>query len=165
MVKPRPRTPHLDGAQRWVSWCAAVVLGLGVASMASDAHAAEPPSASDNHDDEQDDEPVLGRTAFGMPRLSWSMAPPMHLQPERARLILTLPSEWMPTPDPGQVRIHIPTTKDFEFQRERLNATARVGSEIRLHLTVPRHALDFDLSLMPRAAIAVLRFDPVHWTK
>ena len=111
-------------------------------------------------------ERALGSTAFGVPRLSWNMAPELQLQPERARLMLVLPPEWMPTPDFGALgRLGMPLdpSKSWVFRRPQRTSHATsvtIGTSVRLRITDPSRSIDFGLRLMPRAAIAVLRFDP-----
>ncbi|PRQ05242.1 hypothetical protein [Enhygromyxa salina] len=102
----------------------------------------------------------LGSTIFGVPRLSWTMAPPLQLQPERARLMLLLPTEWMPTPDYGKLGVPFDPEKSWEFQNDQRLTEATIGTSLRLRITDPEHSIDFRLRLMPRAAIAVLHFDP-----
>lgn len=105
-------------------------------------------------------EPELGTTVFGVPRLSWHMAPPLQLQPERARLMLVLPIEWMPATDLGALGMPLDPNKRWVFHRAQLSTQATIGTSLRLRITDPAHSIDFGLRLMPRAAIAVLRFDP-----
>lgn len=151
----RPRASRRPG-RVLATWSVALGLGLGVAGISAEAEAAEPST---------DYQIEYGKTRFGTPRLAWSMAPPINLQPERARLMLALPPEWMPAQDEGVLRLYLPTTKDFDFHGAMLSARATVGSEMHLHLSAPAKALDFDLSIMPRGAVAVLRFDPIRWTE
>jgi hypothetical protein len=106
--------------------------------------------------------PSLGSTIFGTPRLSWSMAPPLlRLQPESARLMLELPREWMPAPDIGRLGHLFDTNKHWEFRRATRMTRATLGTSVHLHVTDRSRAVDFGLSLLPRAAIATLRFDPL----
>jgi hypothetical protein len=105
----------------------------------------------------------LGNTIFGAPRLSWTSPPQLQLQPERARLMLVLPIEWMPAPDYGSLgSLGMPFDphKRWVFHRDERRTQATIGTSLRLRVTDPKHSIDFRLRLMPRAAIAVLRFDP-----
>ncbi|WP_106392692.1 hypothetical protein [Enhygromyxa salina] len=102
----------------------------------------------------------LGTTLLGAPRMSWRMPPPLNLQPERARLVLNLPPEWMPAPDFGILGVPLDPSIDWEFRRAQRMTRATIGTSVRLQISDPAHSIHFGLRLMPRAAIAVLRFDP-----
>jgi hypothetical protein len=117
------------------------------------ARAAEPKS-----------EPSLGSTVFGTPRVSWSMAPPLRLQPEGARLVLELPPEWMPAPDFGRLGYAFDPNKHWEFHRATRMTRATLGASVHLQVSDRAHSFDFGLSLLPRAAVATLRFDPLGFT-
>ncbi|KIG14416.1 hypothetical protein DB30_06759 [Enhygromyxa salina] len=121
---------------------------------APEAGATKPESAAETMP-----QPALGTTVFGIQRLSWTMPPPLQLQPERARLMLVLPVEWMPATDYGFLAGFEPY-KRWEFQRDQRQTQATIGTSLRLRVTDPEHSIDFRLRLMPRAAIAVLHFDP-----
>jgi hypothetical protein len=134
------------------------IASIGAASLAS---VLVTPEASAGEPDEP--APALGTTTFGVPRPSWHFAPPLQLQPERARLMLTLPVEWMPPVDPGALGlrgINLDPQKSWVFQRDQLQTRATIGTSFRLHISSPEHSIDFGLRVMPRAAFAVLRFDP-----
>jgi hypothetical protein len=104
----------------------------------------------------------LGSTVFGMPRLSWSTTPPpLRLQPEGARLMLELPREWMPAPDLGWLGVPLDPNKHWEFRRATRMTRATLGTSVHLHISDRSRSIDFGLSLLPRAAIATLRFDPL----
>lgn len=106
---------------------------------------------------------TVNRTSFGTPRLTWSMPPVINLQPQRARLMLNLPSEWMPEPDIGFLAargISLVPQKEWEFHRAHLRTKATIGPNVVLRIQDRAHSLDFGLRLMPRSAVAVLRFDP-----
>lgn len=133
------------------------------------AHAAEPPNAAEP----DAAKPALGSTAFGVPRPTW-YAPQfqIQLQPERARLMLFLPKEWMPAPDPGVLAAmgfsgvegmdSLPASlgTQWVFHQRHSMLTATMATSVGLEISAPYHSVDFQLRLMPRAAIAVLRFDP-----
>jgi hypothetical protein len=105
--------------------------------------------------------PNLGSTIFGTPRVSWSVAPPLRLEPEGARLVLDLPREWMPAPDVGRLGFLLEPNKHREFRQAARTTRATIGTSVHLHVTDRAHSIDFGLSLLPRAAIATLRFDPL----
>ena len=105
-----------------------------------------------------------GKTRFGTPRMSWNFVPNLHLQPERARVTLQLPPEWMPPPTVNIRGLYLPTTKDFDF-RGSFHTRATIGSRIALHISAPRQAVDFGLSFSGRSAVAILRFDPISWAE
>lgn len=157
---PQPPSDHRSGRglrhrpKRGVIF-GAVVCSLSLLLLPSTASAGEPTSASEYV-------PDTGNTRFGTPRLTWTMPPPLNLQPERARITLVLPPEWMPAPTVNRRGLHVPTTKDFVFgDPAALSARATVGSSIHLHVSAPRQALDFGLTLGPRNAVAILHFDPL----
>jgi hypothetical protein len=105
------------------------------------------------------------RPSFEAPRPSWSMAPPLRLQPEGARLTLELPNEWMPAPDYGVLRIPFDPNKHWQFRRATRTTRATIGASVHLQVTDRSRSIDFGLSLLPRAAIATLRFDPLAGAK
>lgn len=149
---------------RCAGWVAGVVVGaVGVLAslvLCPDAEA----SWGDRNlqSEDKDVSPSLGSTIFGTPRLSWSMTPPLlRLQPESARLVLELPREWMPAPDLGRLGYELDTNKHWEFRRATRMTRATLGTSVHLHITDRARAIDFGLSLLPRAAIATLRFDPL----
>lgn len=96
---------------------------------------------------------------------SWRLPPPsLRLQPEAARLFINLPPEWMPPREHGRLG-------PFEF-RERLIfvrelqssghvAASTLGAALRFELEDRARSLGFGLTVLPRAAVAVLRFDPL----
>lgn len=103
--------------------------------------------------------PTLGAVFFGTP--SGTLAPPLRLQPEGARLTLELPREWMPAPDYGILGLWFDPNKHWEFHRDNRTTRATLGTQVHLHVVDRSRSLDFGLSLLPRAAIATLRFDPL----
>jgi hypothetical protein len=109
--------------------------------------------------------PSLGSTVFGTPRVSWSMAPPLRLQPEGARLVLELPPEWMPAPDVGLLGFAFDPNKHWEFRRATRLTRATIGASVHLQVSDPARSFDFGLSLLPRAAVATLHFDPLGFTR
>lgn len=135
--------------KRSAAWLMAVGVGLAGCLVAGTAHADEPQPSRE-----------LGATAFGTPRLAWNAAPPLRLQPEGARLMLELPPEWMPEPDYGRLGRAFDPNKHWEIHRA-VTTRWTLGTQVHLHVTDPAHSIDFGLSLMPRAAFAVLRFDPI----
>lgn len=95
-------------------------------------------------------------------RLSWRMAPPtLRLQPESARLVLTLPIEWMPPPDLGPLGVRLDPNKYWRFRNGPQLTSASIGQGLRLQIEDREHAVWFGLSVLPRAAFATLRFDPL----
>lgn len=159
-MRSRHSNSKLARAPRRAGWLAlGLSFGLALLGAAPEASAAEPDQASDSGF-------VLdpGKTRFGTPRLSWNFAPPLQLQPERARVTLQLPEEWMPSPTVNIRGLYLPTTKDFDF-RGSFHARATIGSRIHFHISAPRQAVDFGLSFSGRAAVAILRFDPISWTE
>jgi hypothetical protein len=112
-----------------------------------------------------DHQPAASKPGFDTPQLSW-VAPQLHLQPEGARLMLILPPEWLPPPDQGgalggALGGSFDPNKHWEFRRDALTTRATLGASVHLHLTNTAGSIDFGLSLLPRAAVAVLRFDPI----
>jgi hypothetical protein len=108
---------------------------------------------------------LISPDADAKSRPSWSMAPPLKLQPEGARLTLELPPEWMPPPDLGVLRFPLDPNKHWEFQRDTRMTRATLGTSVHLHVSDRARSIDFGLSLLPRAAIATLRFDPLAFVK
>ncbi len=95
-------------------------------------------------------------------QLSWRMAPPtLRLQPESARLVLNLPSEWMPPPDLGRFGRPLDPNKRWKFRRAHQLTSASIGAGLRLSVEDRARSVWFGISVMPRAAVAVLRFDPM----
>lgn len=138
----------------WIFAAAASLVSVLVAPVAGAGESAGEPDKP---------APVLGTTAFGVPRPSWHVAPTLQLQPERARLMLTLPVEWMPPAELGALAMRgldFDPNKSWVFQRDQLMTRATIGTSFRLHISSPEHSIDFGLRVMPRAAFAVLRFDP-----
>lgn len=139
--------------------------GWSVGAVASLASVLVCPNAEASPDERTEDKvasPSLGSTVFGTPRLSWSMTPPpLRLQPEGARLMLELPSEWMPAPDLGRLGVVLDPNKHWEFRRATRMTRATLGASVHLQVTDRSRSIDFGLSLLPRAAIATLRFDPL----
>lgn len=132
-----------------------------VASLALCPNAEAAPGDREQQSENKTEKPSLGSTIFGTPRLSWTMAPPLRLQPEGARLMLELPREWMPAPDLGRLGFPLDTNKHWEFHRATRTTRATLGTSVHLHISDRSRAIDFGLSLLPRAAIATLRFDPL----
>jgi hypothetical protein len=151
---PRSR---LAGVGGWI------VGAMGMAaSMLLSPNAEASPGDRGGDSQSEPASPSLGETKFGTPRLSWTMAPPLlRLQPEGARLMLELPPEWMPAADLGLLGIPIDTNKHWEFRRATRMTRATLGTSVHLHVSDRSRAIDFGLSLLPRAAIATLRFDPL----
>jgi hypothetical protein len=165
---PSPRSRRLVG---WVMGVMGGAMGL-VASVVLCPNAEASPGARGDERDERaeradqgenkTESPSLGSTKFGTPRLSWSMTPPpLRLQPEGARLMLELPREWMPAPDFGRLGIPLDPNKHWEFRRATRMTRATLGTSVHLHVSDRARSIDFGLSLLPRAAIATLRFDPL----
>lgn len=148
------RAPHRSRA-RWL----ALGLGLALWGAAPEASAAEP--GQDTGEGYVFD---AGKTRFGTARMSWNFAPTLHLQPERARVTLQLPPEWMPAPTVNIRGLYLPTTKNFDF-RGSFHTRATIGSRIALHISAPQQAVDFGLSFSGRSAVAILRFDPISWAE
>ena len=136
-------------------------VGLAVCALPNQANAAEPTPSSDYA-------PTETRTRFGAPLPLWPVGPAfqLQLQPERARVALFLPPEWMPAPVANTRGLYFPTTRAFRFHGpDSLEARATVGSRMHLFLSDPSHNLDFSLNLSGRSAVAVLHFDPIAWTR
>lgn len=93
--------------------------------------------------------------------------PNLHLQPESARLVLALPTELMPPPDLGLLGSltgePMDPNKHWDFRTGAGLGRASLGAGLRLSLDDRGGAFGFDLALLPRAAVAELRFDPVLW--
>lgn len=149
---PRRSRSHRS---RMIGWVVSSAAMLATALLSPDADAAKGDRSM----------PTLGTAFFGTPRPSWSMAPPLRLQPEGARLTLDLPREWMPAPDYGVLRIPFDPNKHWEFRRDTRMTRATLGASVHLQVTDPSRSVDFGLSLLPRAAIATLRFDPLAGAK
>jgi hypothetical protein len=146
------RTPH-STQSRWLGWV------TGAAAMFATMVWCPSVEASPGAPSPDVSRPDLGSTIFGTPRLSWSMAPPLRLQPEGARLTLELPREWMPAPDLGLLGVPLDPNKHWEFRRAERMTRATIGTSVHLQVSAP--SIDFGLSLLPRAAVATLRFDPL----
>jgi hypothetical protein len=143
---------------RLAGWVVGVVASMASVLWCPNAEAS-PGEQQEQHELES---PSLGSTVFGMPRLSWSMTPPpLRLQPEGARLMLELPPEWMPEPDLGRLGFPLDPNKHWEFRRASRMTRATIGTSVHLHVSDRSRSVDFGLSLLPRAAIATLRFDPL----
>jgi hypothetical protein len=94
--------------------------------------------------------------------ITWRMGPPtLRLQPESARLVLDLPAEWMPPPDLGALGVRLDPNKTWHFRTGQQRTSASIGQGLRLQIDDRERALWFGLSVMPRAAVAELRFDPM----
>lgn len=95
--------------------------------------------------------------------ITWRMGPPsLRLQPESARLVLNLPAEWMPPADPGPLGVRLDPNKTWQFRTgPQQRTSASIGQGLRLQIDDRRRALWFGLSVLPRAAVAELRFDPM----
>jgi hypothetical protein len=145
----RPRFPR----SRWLGWVAGAAAMFASMVLCPNAEASKPDASSSGSN--------LGSTIFGTPRPSWSMAPPLRLQPEGARLMLELPREWMPAADLGLLGYTIDPNKHWEFRRSTRMTRATLGTSVHLHVSDRARSIDFGLSLLPRAAIATLRFDPL----
>jgi hypothetical protein len=136
---------------RWRGWVVGAAAIAGTMIVAPSAHASTPSPE--------------GSTVFGTPRVNWSMAPPLRLQPEGARLVLDLPREWMPAPDFGRLGYAFDPNKHWEFRRATRMTRATLGASVHLQVSDRARSFDFGLSLLPRAAVATLRFDPLAFTK
>lgn len=96
---------------------------------------------------------------------SWRLPPPtLRLQPEGARLFLNLPPELMPPPElggfgPFEFRERLIFVRGQESAR-RVTAST-LGASLRFELEDRARSLGFGLTVLPRAAVAVLRFDPL----
>jgi hypothetical protein len=174
---PSPRNRSFGGRFGGTSWILSVAAVLATLMLSPDAEAAKPavsvpdasgPDASgpDESADSADPTHNLGRTIFGMPRMSWTMAPPLlQLQPEAARLMLLLPPEWMPAPDFGLRGVPFDPNKHWEFHRDTRMTRATLGTSVHLQITNSSRSFDFGLSLLPRAALATFSFDPLAGAK
>lgn len=88
---------------------------------------------------------------------SWRMLPPtLSLQPEAGRVFLRVAPEWLPPPDR---RLVLPSWSCPA--RSRPVVCTVVGPPIQLQLEHRSRALGFGVAVLPRAAVAMLRFDPV----
>ena len=95
-------------------------------------------------------------------QLDWRLAPPaLRLQPEGARLVLSLPSEWMPPADLGRLGIKLDPNRYWRFRSSHQLTSASIGQGLRLSVEDPGRSVWFGLSVLPRAAVAVLHFDPL----
>jgi hypothetical protein len=95
-------------------------------------------------------------------QLNWRMGPTtLRLQPEGARLVLSLPTEWMPPPDLGRLGIKLDPNRYWRFRSHHQLTSASIGQGLRLSVDDQSHSVWFGLSVLPRAAVAVLRFDPL----
>lgn len=148
----QPSSPSRRRSVRFARSLSSCLVG-GAALLAASLYAPEAAAS-------EGEELSLGATVFGTPRPNWYVSPPLHLQPESARLVLYLPSEWMPPPDFGFLGVPFDPNKHWEFRRSTRLTRATLGASVHLHVNDPSHSIDFGLSLLPRAAIAVLRFDP-----
>jgi hypothetical protein len=148
-----PSSSHPRRSARFAGWLAGAAALAATALIAPEAAAADGETFS------------LMSTVFGPPNRQWTMAPPLHLQPEGARLVLYLPSEWMPPPDYGVLGVPFDPNKHWEFRRSSALTRATLGTSVHLHVNDPSHSIEFGLSLLPRAAIAVLHFDPAAWAR
>lgn len=144
----RQRTGRLLGG-----WLLGVGALLAVSLAAPEASASEPRTSD------------LGSTVFGTPRLSWNAGPRVRLQPEAGRISLELPVEWMPPPDFGFLGLPLDPNKHWDFHNASRWTRASLGTGLRVQINDPRRSVDFGLSVVPRAAVAVLRFDPIAWTR
>ena len=95
-------------------------------------------------------------------QLEWRMAPPtLRLQPEGARLVLNLPIEWMPAQDFGRLGRPLDPNKYWNFRGGRQLTSASIGTGLRLSVEDRTRSVWFGISVLPRAAVAVIRFDPL----
>ncbi|NVB42972.1 hypothetical protein G6O69_34440 [Pseudenhygromyxa sp. WMMC2535] len=91
----------------------------------------------------------------------YTPTPTLHLQPESARLILDLPPELLPPPDLGAFGRPLDPNVHWDFGDRVHPARASLGAGLQLSVDDRRRNLHFQFSLLPRAAVVVLRFDPV----
>jgi hypothetical protein len=103
---------------------------------------------------------------------SWRVAPPtLSLQPEAARLFLHVPPEWLPPPELHGLRPFEPDQR-LRFTpewRPAWNCASRGsgvlctmgGPPLTLEVEDRLGSLGFSVTVLPRAAVAVLRFDPL----
>lgn len=165
MLSPAHTFRSHPGHGRSTGWVVGALVAAASLVLCPDAEASPGDRGDDRVDDRSENKaesPSLGSTVFGTPRLSWSMTPPiLGLQPEGARLMLELPPEWMPAPDFGRLGYALDTNKHWEFRRATRMTRATLGTSVHLHVSDRSRSIDFGLSLLPRAAIATLRFDPL----
>ena len=148
MSRPLQQTPR-SRRTRAAGWL------LGAAAMFAAALVAPEASAA---------APSIDGPSFDTPHLRWSGTSNLELQPHYARVMLPLPSEWMPAPDLGYLGsrgISLVPQKEFEFSRRGLTTQAVIGPNVYLRIEDRAHSVAFGLRLMPRSAVAVLRFDPI----
>jgi hypothetical protein len=145
---PRPATSSRASSLARVRRAASVLAAVAGLALPSAA-------AADDRGGEDGDERVQLQT-------SWRMAPPtLRLQPEGARLVLDLPAEWMPAPDLGRLGIPLDPNKHWRFRSAHQLTSASIGAGLRLSVEDRTRSVWFGISLLPRAAVAVLRFDPM----
>ncbi|MFV8752620.1 hypothetical protein ACNOYE_18895 [Nannocystaceae bacterium ST9] len=93
--------------------------------------------------------------------------PLVGLQPETARLVLDLPVELLPPRQPWYGFDFDGSFKQWDFQvaqigrptrHARQHASASLGAGFKLVVDDPHRAIRFRMSLLPRAAVAVLSF-------
>lgn len=97
---------------------------------------------------------------------SWRPTPPtLSLQPEPARLFLSLPPEWLP---PSESRSRLgPFELDEWLPIWRCTSSpdcvvcTSVGLNARLDVEDRSGLVGFRITVLPRAAVAELRFDPL----
>ena len=140
----RPTDPPSDRAHLRVRGWNRVGIGLGMLLAALVTLAPAQAQARD-------------RLVLSAPRLQ-TPPPNLHLQPESARLVLQLPVELMPQADTGRLGQTFDPNKYWDIGK-RVPAHARLGQGLGLSVSDPRHAVQFQLSVMPRVAVAILRFD------
>jgi hypothetical protein len=91
--------------------------------------------------------------------------PHVGLQPEPARLVLDLPRELLPIPRSWHGLDFDGTIKEWRFEvvtpgrvRMRKLASASLGAGLRIVVDSPTRAVRFRMSVLPRAAVAVISF-------
>jgi hypothetical protein len=95
--------------------------------------------------------------------------PIVGLQPESARLVLDLPVGLLPPRQTWQGLDFDGSIKQWEFEvaplgrphratRKRQRASASLGAGFRLDIDDPERAVRFRMSVLPRAAVAVISF-------
>ncbi len=91
--------------------------------------------------------------------------PHVGLQPEPARLVLDLPRELLPVPQRWHGLDFDGTIKEWRFEvvtpgrvRMRKLASASLGAGLRIVVDSPTRAGRFRMSVLPRAAVAVISF-------
>lgn len=91
--------------------------------------------------------------------------PNLGLQPEPARLVLELPRELLPVPQRWHGLDFDGSIKEWRFEvvttgrvRMRKLASASVGAGLRIVVDSPTRAVRFRMSVLPRAAVAVISF-------